>query len=118
VACTFCYNRDHSAGISEELTTEEYLSVISESFDLGARTILFTGGEPLLRSDIFELMEFSKRKGMYVCLATNGLLVNERISDSIRRLADKVNIGSGGVFMDDLNSPLNDKFQKNIKVLS
>jgi len=56
-----------------ELATEEYLYLIDEFAKLGTSGIGFTGGEPLLRDDIYQLIHYARKKGMIVTISTNGL---------------------------------------------
>jgi radical SAM protein with 4Fe4S-binding SPASM domain len=45
--------------------------------------VVFSGGEPLLRSDIFELISFTKEKGLNACLTSNGILLDENIASKL-----------------------------------
>ena len=47
------------------------------------RVLILSGGEPLLRDDIFELSEYAREKGFFVALSTNGTLIDERNIDQI-----------------------------------
>jgi pyrroloquinoline quinone biosynthesis protein E len=58
---------------SNELTTEEWKRVIGEASDLGVLHILFSGGEPLLRKDLPELVATAQDAGMYTNLITSSL---------------------------------------------
>lgn len=80
-----------------ELTTLELKRLIKGFSDLGIAGLGFTGGEPLLRSDIFELLSYSKGLGLITHLNTNGYFLNE---ENARRLidsgVDSVNISLDG----------------------
>ena len=94
--CSFCYAKGRS---NDELTTDEIKTYIIDNIaDSNCRWIGFTGGDPLIRSDIFELIEYAKEKGLDTVLGTNGLLLNE---DRIQRLADigatRIGIGISGI---------------------
>lgn len=56
--CKMC---DIPYGEIEELSTEQWMGVIKDASRLGAQTVVFSGGEPLLREDIFELISFTKK---------------------------------------------------------
>jgi pyrroloquinoline quinone biosynthesis protein E len=71
--CPYCSNPVQLAQMSSELTTEEWKRVISEASDLGVLHILFSGGEPLLRKDLPELVACAQQAGMYTNLITSGL---------------------------------------------
>jgi MoaA/NifB/PqqE/SkfB family radical SAM enzyme len=77
----------------EELDTSAMKIIIDEFHGINTSGISFTGGEPLLRDDIFELLEYSKRKDLPTTLCTNGILLNEK---NVKRLLqielDNINI--------------------------
>ncbi len=82
-----------------ELTTEESLRVIDEIARANNEVMLIlSGGEPLLRSDIYELAQYASDKGMMVVVGTNGYFINEA---SARKLKDH---GVSGVSI-SLDSP-------------
>ena len=60
-----------------ELSTAQWKQVIKDAAASGARAIVFSGGEPLLREDIFELIDFTKNNSLGACLTSNGYLINE-----------------------------------------
>jgi MoaA/NifB/PqqE/SkfB family radical SAM enzyme len=71
-----------------EASTLKFKKRLSECWDLGCLVVSYTGGEPLLREDIGELLEFSNRKiGFYTGLVTNGLLLDKKI-DEISKYTD------------------------------
>ncbi len=77
----------------EELTTEEAYSILDQLAKAGCLEISFTGGEPLTRPDIFEILTYSKKKGFYVTLLTNGTLVRPGVADKLRDInIDKIEI--------------------------
>ncbi len=82
--CKHCYA---TAGkpLKDELTTEEALEVIDRLDRLGVTIIAFSGGEPLVRRDIFELTSHAAEKGIYVAIATNGTLITEEMA---RKMVD------------------------------
>ncbi|MFB0523447.1 MAG: radical SAM protein [Candidatus Bathyarchaeia archaeon] len=85
--CSFC-NVWRRNIFSNEATTAELQKKLSECWELGCLVTSFTGGEPLLREDIKELLEFSnKRIGFYTGLVTNGLLLDRKI-DAISKHTD------------------------------
>lgn len=68
-----------------ELSTQEVKKLIGEVSLLHPRNIVFSGGEPLLRKDIFELSLFAHRLGFITCLTSNGSLIDQATA---RRLKD------------------------------
>jgi radical SAM protein with 4Fe4S-binding SPASM domain len=83
-ACAHCWV---SAGPrrSEDMTTAEIRRILGEAADLGAEHVKFTGGEPLVRSDLPELVEHAHALGLRVSIETNGLLLRRRLLESLSR---------------------------------
>lgn len=80
-----------------ECASEDWRRAISDAAALGAKTVVFSGGEPLLREDIFELIACVKSKGMGACLTSNGLLINGDVARRFRDLGvDVVNVSVEG----------------------
>jgi MoaA/NifB/PqqE/SkfB family radical SAM enzyme len=83
--CAHCSAARFHRGDASELSTAEAKRLIDESLDLGICILAFTGGEPLLRQDIFELIaHVDQRKAMPI-MFTNGQLLTP---DAVERLAD------------------------------
>lgn len=64
----------------EELSTVQWKKTIKDISSLGVQTIVFSGGEPLLREDIFELVSFTRKYHMNACLTSNGCLINQDVA--------------------------------------
>lgn len=87
----------HQRQGEQEFSTERFKEIIGEFSTLGIPGIGFTGGEPLLREDIFELMAVTRRHGMIAHLNTNGwLLGDEQAQNIIDVGVDSVNISLDG----------------------
>ena len=69
--CIYCYALD-SAKRPDELTQDEFVDVIQQARDLGARKIIILGGEPMLYPHIMEMIRFIKTLDMEIELFTNG----------------------------------------------
>jgi pyrroloquinoline quinone biosynthesis protein E len=76
--CVYCSNPLELAGTKEELSTEEWTSVFQQSGKLGMLHAHFTGGEPLARPDLTELIDAARSSGLYTNLITSGLGLNEQ----------------------------------------
>lgn len=72
--CRMCnrYQNKH-----DNLSLEEIKKILSQAKNLGVRFLSLTGGEPLLRPDFFEIVEYASSMGFELDLATNGTLINE-----------------------------------------
>ena len=69
----------------EELSTEECKAVIEDAAKIGKVKFAFTGGEPLLREDIYELIEYAASFDMQVVMATNGTLITEDVAKKLKK---------------------------------
>ncbi len=76
--CVHCYSNSQSIKYSGELSTEEGKKLISDLADFGCPVILFSGGEPLMREDLPELVQFAADKGIRAVISTNGTLISEQ----------------------------------------
>jgi len=83
--CRHCYQR---AGLqkSDELSTLEKLRVVEELADAGVVSIAFSGGEPLMARDFFEVASKVKKEGMYLAVATNGTLITSDMAKKLKAL--------------------------------
>lgn len=71
--CVFCYNPVQLKQASSELTTAEWGEVMRQARQLGAAQLGFSGGEPLVRDDLEELVQEAHRLGYYTNLITSGV---------------------------------------------
>jgi len=76
-SCLYCVGSKNGP----ELDTGQVKYVIDQLSSGGVRFISFTGGEPLLRSDIGDIISYSRNKGIKVKLNTNGYLLRDRIDE-------------------------------------
>lgn len=76
--CTMCGACDYSPGDHNMLSLEEWKSVVDSAARLRTGIVSITGGEALLRRDLFDLIAHIRSYGMAVHLNTNGLLLNEK----------------------------------------
>ncbi len=84
--CPYCSNPVELAAKRDELTTEQWLSVLDAARDLGVLQVHMSGGEPLLRPDLPELVGRASDLGCYVNLVTSGLgLTADRLAGLVDR---------------------------------
>lgn len=74
-----------TTGRQVEIDSVTLRKIIRETKELGTNTVLFIGGEPLLRNDIFDLVSYAKSLSLNTIIVTNGVLLGE---DNIRRCFD------------------------------
>lgn len=77
--CTYCYNKKN-LNLSKELDTKNIIKILNKLKKINVEVVNFTGGEPLLRNDIEEILKEAKKLKFNVCLLTNGTLLNKHIS--------------------------------------
>lgn len=76
--CPYCSNPLDYALHNQELTTQEWFDVFDQARQLGAVQLGFSGGEPLVRQDLEELVSYAHQKGFYTNLITSGMGLNEQ----------------------------------------
>ena len=77
LACPHCYAQATSKGVANELSTREAKKVIDDLARQKVMVLILSGGEPILRQDLYELATYAKEKGISCALSTNGTLINE-----------------------------------------
>ncbi len=82
--CQHCYENSDGTFLPDELTTEEAKKAIDDFARAGVAAIAFSGGEPLMRKDFFEVASYAKKKDFYVTVATNGTLVTPEIAKRMK----------------------------------
>ncbi|QCP14441.1 pyrroloquinoline quinone biosynthesis protein PqqE [Pseudoduganella umbonata] len=75
--CAFCYNPVDYARDRAELSTGQWFDVMRQARQLGAAQLGFSGGEPLVRDDLEELVGEGRRLGFYTNLITSGVGLTE-----------------------------------------
>lgn len=96
MACIHCGASLGYNTVGEELSTEAISGIIRDLADLGVKRFLVTGGEPLLRADLLDVLEQAKECGMETGFSTNGLAVSEVNIGRIVRVADSVQVSVDG----------------------
>ena len=104
--CLHCYSDSDGQRAPGELTTREITEVLDDLADYGVKHVLFSGGEPLTRGDIFELARHASDRKLRVTLSTNGTLITPKIA---RKIAE-AGFSYVGVSFDGLG-PVNDVFR-------
>lgn len=80
--CPHCY-LEAGRQAENELNTDECLALIDELTALGTEMLILTGGEPLMRKDIFEIARYASSQGLWVVMGTNGVLVTEQVAEKM-----------------------------------
>lgn len=107
--CLHCYS-ESGPGIHapNELNTEQALKVIDDLAEAGLLILAFSGGEPLLRRDIFTLIERAVDRQLVVNVATNGAVINDRLAQRLKESG----VRSMTVSLDGSNAETHDYFRQ------
>jgi Fe-coproporphyrin III synthase len=82
--CIHCYSNSEHKRYAGELTNEEARKVIDDLAGFQIPVLLFSGGEPLLRRDLFELASYANTKGIRMTLSTNGTVIDRETAAKIK----------------------------------
>jgi len=105
--CVHCYSHSKNIQYSGELTTVEGKALIKDVAGFGSPVILFSGGEPLTRPDIFELIDYAGKTGLRTVLSTNGTLITKDVAAKLFGL----NLSYVGISLDGIGDT-NDAFRR------
>ena len=86
--CIHCYARaENETYRGNELSTDEGKRLIDDLAEFGVPVILFSGGEPVLRKDLPDLIDYAVKKGLRAVISTNGTLITEEKAKQFARYA-------------------------------
>ncbi|MDN5363833.1 MAG: AdoMet-dependent heme synthase [Eubacteriales bacterium] len=105
--CDHCY-RDAGVKAEEELNTEEGKALLDEIKKVGFKIMIFSGGEPFMREDIFELAEYAKKLGLITVFGTNGTLITPEVARKLK----EINVDCVGISLDSLDKEKHDRLRK------
>ena len=98
LTCKHCYSISADKDFAGELNTAEDYGVMDDLRSFGVPVLILSGGEPLLRDDIYDIARRAKEKGFYVGLSTNGTLIDESNIERIAAIGfDYVGISLDGI---------------------
>jgi Fe-coproporphyrin III synthase len=104
--CVHCYMESAAAKYDNELNTEEAKGLIDDLAAFKVPVLLFSGGEPLIRPDFFDLASYAIDKNIRVTISTNGTLIDKKMAKEIKKLG----VGYVGISLDGM-AELNDEFR-------
>jgi heme b synthase len=107
LACVHCRASAECGPYEGELDTSQCKKLLDEIAVFSAPVIILTGGEPLLRPDIFDIAAYGDQKGLRMVMATNGTLVTDEIA---RKIID-AGIQRVSISIDGLNAENHDAFR-------
>lgn len=91
-----------------DFSTEEAYRIIDDIAGFARPVVVLSGGEPLLRRDVFGIAKYGTDKGLRMCLATNGILVNDEICQRIKESGIKI----VSLSLDGASEEIHDDFRK------
>ena len=94
--CPYCYLDGRKNSTAKILDTAGIKGIIAEARQLGLFCLVITGGEPLLRDDIFEVRQYASGLGLMVSLTTNGTMIRKSNIDEVSKF-DHVTISADSV---------------------
>ncbi len=104
--CVHCYSKSQDIPYPGEMTTEQGKVFMDDLAQFGVPVLLFSGGEPFRRPDIFELAEYAIQKGLRTVFSTNGTLITPEVA---RRLKE-IGVSYVGISLDGMKET-NDRFR-------
>lgn len=105
--CGHCYINATDKKLADELTTVEGKQLIDQICQVSRPLLVLSGGEPLLRSDVFELIKYGSSKGLKMGLGSNGSLID----DSVARKLKESGITTVSISLDSHISAQHDDFR-------
>lgn len=98
LTCKHCYAISADKDFPGELSTDQVFNVMADLKQFKVPALILSGGEPLLRPDIFEISKKAKDLGFYVGLSTNGTLIDEAMIENIAAIGyDYVGVSIDGI---------------------
>ena len=84
------------------MSTEEALKAVDVLADAGVTALAFSGGEPLIRKDFFEISSYAAKRGMFVAVATNGTMITRDVAEKMKEYG----VGFVQISLDDKKEAL------------
>lgn len=107
LTCRHCYQDARPDAVANELTTAEARTLIDQIVAAGFRVMIFSGGEPLMRPDIYELVSYAAGRGLRPVFGTNGTLITPEVA---RRLKE-AGACAMGISLDSADPAKHDAFR-------
>jgi radical SAM protein with 4Fe4S-binding SPASM domain len=105
--CSHCYINATDKKLTNELTTKEGKQLMDQIYEVSRPLLVLSGGEPLLRPDIFELIEYGSAKGLKMGLGSSGYLID----DAVARKLKKAGIATVSISLDSNIPAQHDEFR-------
>jgi putative heme d1 biosynthesis radical SAM protein NirJ2 len=107
INCIHCY-RDAGTKRADELNTNEGKKLLTEIARAGFQIIIFSGGEALMRPDIYELISHARNIGLRPVIGTNGTLITDEVAQNLK----KAGVMVAGISLDSKDKSRHDWFRQ------
>ncbi len=109
LACVHCRRlSDSTRANPDQLSTAEAIRLIDQVADAGCMIFVFSGGEPLMRPDLFDLLAHARDRDMAVAVATNGTLINDLVAEKLARAGTR----RVSISLDGPEAAMHDSFRR------
>lgn len=105
--CAHCYTASEAKKYPDEVTTEQAKATLDDLAEFKVPAVLFSGGEPLVRPDLFELAAHARSRGLHVVLSTNGTLIDRAAAQKLKDLQ----FAYVGISLDSAIPAIHDEFR-------
>src|SRR3954468_10048879 len=105
--CIHCYTDSEAKKYPDELNTDQCKQVLNDLAGFKVPAVLFSGGEPLVRPDVFELARYARSLGLHVVLSTNGTLIDRGTAERFKELQ----FAYIGISLDSAIAAVHDEFR-------
>ncbi|MGN6369218.1 MAG: radical SAM protein [Phycisphaerae bacterium] len=105
--CVHCYTDSDAVKYPNELSTEQCKAVLRDLAAFKVPAVLFSGGEPLARPDLFELAEYGRSLDLHVVASTNGTLITPKVAETFKRIG----FSYVGISLDSAIPAIHDEFR-------
>ena len=107
LSCVHCRSASTMNSFDTAFNTDEAKKLIDDIAAFSSPVIVLSGGEPLLRPDLFEIASYGTEKGLRMCIATNGALVTDEVCEKMKAAGIKM----VSMSLDGSNSGTHDNFR-------
>jgi len=106
--CIHCRASASMTSHDTDFTTEEARKLLDDIAEVCTPVLVLSGGEPLLRRDLFEIARYGTQKGFRMCIATNGVLVTDEVVERMKEAGIKI----CSLSLDGSTAAVHDDFRK------
>jgi len=108
LSCVHCRCSSDMEAAAGDFTTEEAYKLIDDICEVSKPVLVLSGGEPLMRPDIFDIAQYGTDKGLRMCMATNGTLVTDEICAKMK----ETDIKMVSLSLDGSTAEIHDNFRQ------